>query len=80
MIPFLKHLVWSLLWDEASAGRLVRGLLLAALLGVQPLLQDAISGKALTSRQVGFSIALAIGGALAGWLRGGERNAPPSAP
>ncbi|MEN6631264.1 MAG: hypothetical protein ABFD84_02445 [Candidatus Polarisedimenticolia bacterium] len=62
-----------------AAGRALRGLLLAALVGCQPLLLAAQEGRDPTTRQVYLSLALAVGGALVGWLRGGEPN-PPQEP
>ena len=74
MIPLIRAIWHSLMWDAMAAGRLLRGLLLAVLVGCQPLLQAAQEGKDPTTRQVYISLALALGGALVGWLRGGEAN------
>jgi hypothetical protein len=72
MIPLLRTFFWSLLWDEAAAGRACRGLLLALALGVQPVLQAFLDGQAVTARRAGVSIALA------GWLRAGQKNDGPA--
>lgn len=77
MIPWLKKLWWSLWWDEASAGRTARALLLAIGLGIQPLLADILSGKTVTPGQWRASVALAVVGILVGWLRAGEPNVKP---
>ena len=74
MIPLLRALWHSLLWDSMAAGRLLRGVLLAVLVGAQPLLLAAQEGRDPTTRQVYLSLALALGGALVGWLRAGEPN------
>lgn len=74
MIPLLRAIWHSFLWDQMAAGRALRGLLLAVLVGCQPLLLAAQEGKDPTTRQVYISLALAVGGAVAGWLRGGEAN------
>ncbi len=80
MIPFVKGLVWSLLWDKAAAGRAVRGLVLAVLMAVLPLMQAVQSGHAVTWAEAKWSVLAGIGGMFAGWLRGGEPNdsAPPA--
>ena len=74
MIPLFKAIWHSLLWDSMAAGRALRGLLLAVLMGVQPILLAAQEGKDPSTRQVWLAIALAVGGWMAGWIRGGEPN------
>ncbi len=74
MIPLLRAFFWSLLWDEAAAGRACRGLLLAVALGAQPLAQAYLDGQAVSAGRAAVSVALAVGGALAGWLRAGQKN------
>lgn len=80
MIPLLRAIWHSLLWDQMAAGRALRGLLLAVLVGCQPLLLAAQEGRDPTTRQVYLSLALAVGGALVGWLRAGEPNPPQEPP
>jgi hypothetical protein len=79
MIPLLRAFFWSLLWDEAAAGRACRGLLLALALGVQPVAQAYLDGRGVSPGRAGVSIALAAFGALAGWLRAGQKNDGPAA-
>lgn len=80
MIPLLKKFAWSLLWDAAWAGRLVRAVSHGAIAGAIPSVSSAIDGKALSARALGLSIGLGALGALAGWIRGGEPNAPAAQP